>query len=445
MAGKIFIYQIILCLFFFAQQCFAHTIDDVINSNPQIQSAIIGISVKDAKTGAVIYEKNPKTLLHPASTLKIITSCASLDYLGKGYKFRTGIYKFGEKTYIKLGADPLFGYDDLYNLISQYKNKNTDTIKFLVFDDTITDKISYGEGWQWDDNASTFFPQMSPYIINRNLFAIKVIPNGKEITIAHAGEYKENVINKLELSENNSIRVERNIFAPNAAITLQGKIKTAEIVNIPALSPEGLFKNSLAISLLENNIPFNANFSYEKLPRFSTPEAIVEHNIQDVLKQILSNSDNLAAEMLLKHAGAAKLESTGTTKAGLDVVKDFYSQNGADMSEVIIVDGSGASMNDYVSADFMTNALVIIGKNQNFDVIKNAMATPERGTFSGRAGELNGKIFAKTGTLANTSAVVGYLKTAQGRDLVFAIMLDNIPKGAKPKQIEDAIIRAIAK
>ena len=38
------------------------------------------------------------------------------------------------------------------------------------------------------------------------------------------------------------------------------------------------------------------------------------------------------------------------------------------MSEVIMVDGSGASMNDYVSADFMTNALVIIGKNQNFRV-----------------------------------------------------------------------------
>ena len=53
---------------------------------------------------------------------------------GKNYKFKTGIYKSGEKTYLKVGADPLFGYEDLYSLVSQYKNRNSGAIKNFVID-----------------------------------------------------------------------------------------------------------------------------------------------------------------------------------------------------------------------------------------------------------------------------------------------------------------------
>ena len=60
-----------------------------------------------------------------------------------------------------------------------------------------------------------------------------------------------------------------------------------------------------------------------------------------------------------------------------------------------MVDGSGASMNDYVSADFMTNALIAIKKNEYFNLIKSTMTTPSIGTFSNRTPELNNKIFVK--------------------------------------------------
>ena len=71
MVRKIFIYKIIvLFLFFLSSQAWCATIDEIIQSNPQFHSSIIGISVKDANTGKVIYQKNAHTLLHPASTLK---------------------------------------------------------------------------------------------------------------------------------------------------------------------------------------------------------------------------------------------------------------------------------------------------------------------------------------------------------------------------------------
>ena len=445
MARKILICKIIvLFTFFFSQSTFSKTIDEVINLNPSFEPAIIAISVKDANSGKVIYQKNEKKLLHPASTLKMITAPAVLDYLGKNYKFKTAIYKSGTNTYLKLGADPLFGYDDLYNLISQYASKNFNPIKKLILDDSITDKTSYGVGWQWDDNTSIYFPQISPYIINRNIFAIKAICDGRNVRIEYAQEYKEKVINNLKCSDTTKISIERNVFSKNMAIKLSGTVQSSKIINIPALEPESLFKNSLAYIFLDNNIAFNTNFAYEKTPKFIPQEASIEHSIEDVLKRILTFSDNFAAEVLLKHAGAAKLENTGTTIAGLEVVKDFYRRNGIDVSQIIMVDGSGASMNDYISADFMTNALITIKKNEYFNLIKNSMTTPTIGTFSNRTPELNNKIFVKTGTLANTSAVAGYLKTNSNREIVFAIMLDNLPKKTNPKLFEDEIIRALA-
>ena len=89
MARKIFFYQIVFIFLLFAQSCLGAPVDDVISANPKFAPAVLGISVKDLNTGSVIYQKNPKALVHPASTLKMVTAPAAFDFLGKNYKFKT--------------------------------------------------------------------------------------------------------------------------------------------------------------------------------------------------------------------------------------------------------------------------------------------------------------------------------------------------------------------
>ena len=446
MVRKIFIYQIIIAfLFFFAPKTIASPIDEIIKANPSFAPAIISISVKDQNSGANIYQKNAKTLVHPASTLKIITSSAALNFLGSDYIFKTGFYRNGNSIYMKVGADPLFTYGDMQNLVSQLKAKNQEAIKNFVIDDTIIDSEPYGIGWQWDDNADIHFPQMSPYIINRNLFMVKAnISRRNAIAVEYSKEYKEPIINRIKYGETNNITTTRNIFSPELPIIMTGTINENKIIYIPAKNPKQLYYKLLLFAFISNDIAINVNFKYEKLPRFSVQEALISHSIDEVINAINTNSDNLSAEILLKHAGAAKNDSTGTTKQGLEIVKNFYESNGVKTDNIILVDASGASMNDYVTADFMTDALCAIKKSQNFATIENSMTDPSKGTFKGRLPELNGKIKVKTGTLTNTSAVVGYIKTNSGKDLTFAIMLDNLPKNVNAKEFENKIIRAIA-
>ena len=100
--------------------------------------------------------------------------------------------------------------------------------------------------------------------------------------------------------------------------------------------------------------------------------------------------------------------------------------------------------NNLMTAEFMTNFLVMLSKQDNFDDFKNSMATPGVGTLSNRMLYFHNNLRAKTGTLSNVSAIAGYIKTQRGREVAFSVMI-NDPKSSsnEKKQIEEAVLRAV--
>ena len=77
--------------------------------------ATIGIVVQSAKTGNILYQKNPNQLFVPASNLKLFTAIAGLLYLGPDYQFQTVIATDAEhitngilegNLYVKFSGDP---------------------------------------------------------------------------------------------------------------------------------------------------------------------------------------------------------------------------------------------------------------------------------------------------------------------------------------------------
>ena len=68
-------------------------LDKLIMKSDLNESAIVAISVKNAKDGSSVYEQNQNKLLHPASILKIFTAYSSLNILGNDYSFTTQFYE----------------------------------------------------------------------------------------------------------------------------------------------------------------------------------------------------------------------------------------------------------------------------------------------------------------------------------------------------------------
>jgi D-alanyl-D-alanine carboxypeptidase/D-alanyl-D-alanine-endopeptidase (penicillin-binding protein 4) len=71
----------------------------------------------------------------------------------------------------------------------------------------------------------------------------------------------------------------------------------------------------------------------------------------------------------------------------------------------------------------------------------------EDGTLDSRfkQPDLRGKVYAKTGYIANVSALSGYLKISDDQWYAFSILMNALPAGqnARAKSLQDDIVKAI--
>ena len=159
---------------------------------------------------------------------------------------------------------------------------------------------------------------------------------------------------------------------------------------------------------------------------------------------IMENSNNMTAETLFKIAGGKYWNTTGTTYSGIQAFYDYYKNIGIDTENINIVDASGVSRYNLLYTDWMTEALCKINKKDKDYKYKERFNIPNRGTLENRLFELRDYLWAKTGTLANTSGITGYITTKRGNDYAFAILIQNTNKpSAEVKKLEDEILTTI--
>jgi serine-type D-Ala-D-Ala carboxypeptidase/endopeptidase (penicillin-binding protein 4) len=435
------------------------SIDRIINQNPLSKNSIISVSIREIQNEKVVYQRDANLLLHPASTLKAFTTPVILDVLGNNYNLSTGIYKDNKgNIYLKLCGDPMLTTEELSKLLSGFKTKGYNKIKgSLIIDDSAVDDIFWGTGWMWDDENNPYMPKFNAYNLNRNLITVKITPTNlnKKPNVEISPYYPVKIVNNAITALSSSLRggtsvptwqskisAERKVWENPETIYIDGKISAVTEKILPVANPENFFKYQLTKTIKDNKIRFSGRYKRAKLPDNTVLITEISHNLLDEVKFTNKNSDNLAAETLFKLAGAGYTGQEGSTKNGLKAFNDFYSKLGLDTSEISIVDASGVSQNDLITANWMTNALTNLYKRKNFETYKSTLAVPsEMGTLQNRLTDLKGKLFAKTGTNAGISAIAGYLTDKCGKTYAFSIIIQNFKGSANPaKELEDSIL-----
>lgn len=160
------------------------------------------------------------------------------------------------------------------------------------------------------------------------------------------------------------------------------------------------------------------------------------------ISEMLHKSDNVMADAALRSVAEKKgIQAEGENKdkillnAGIEIMKKYY-KNLEDSSKFHPVNGSGlnttgvdvgAALNK-ATVRMETHLLEKIVKDKNYNSFKKLLAQPEEfGTLEGKLTEVSklGQVYAKTGTLAKTKALAGYVETQNGI-LVFAIIADQL-------------------
>jgi len=141
-----------------------------------------------------------------------------------------------------------------------------------------------------------------------------------------------------------------------------------------------------------------------------------------ILVDLLTNSDNNAAELLLKEVGLVRA-GTPTRVAGLQVVADVLAARGIPIDGLVLADGSGLDDTNRVSCATLAALLDSFGLDS--PIAAGLALAGTTGTLQDvfATGPAKGRVRAKTGTLRNVKSLSGFFPVRDG-SITFALILN---------------------
>lgn len=418
-------------------------------SNLKIEeTSTLAISIKNVDTNEVVYEKNQNKLLHPASTLKLFTTYASMDVLGYDYTFKTQFYKDSENNlYIRLGADPLLSATQLKQAIYSLKEAGETSFNNLYFDDSVIDKKEFSSGWMWDDDINPHTPKVSAYNLDGNVVSVDMDANQNGLaSTTLKSTYPMSVISYIQTgAKKDYIDIGRYNWTNPEVVEIYANVTSPKSLTIPISSMRRYFIHNLEKAIEDNGIKVKGtSYSSKLLPERATLITEVLNPVAKVVPLSLQNSNNLMSETLYKLAASKKYNATGTTELAAKMFEEFCEKNDIDTKSFVIQDGSGVSRKNLMSVDWMTAALNKLAKRKDFEQFKENMAQTGDGTLSNRLHDLRGEAWLKTGSLSGVSGITGYVKSQDGNTYSIAILVQNFMEEQETiKTFEDEIIKII--
>ena len=466
----------------------AGLLDEVIDG-PDYKHASWGVLVVDAKTGGVIYSRNPDTMLAPASVTKLFSCAAAAVALGPDHTFETPVYQRGlllkgalrgdlilvasgdpmlggrtdqngkvvfkdhDHTYANSGlmdseltdTDPLAGLDAL---AKQVKEAGIEQIEGeILIDDRLFTRMR-GSGSGPD--------AVSPITVNDNVIDIVVEPGKEAGDPAKVTTRPESAFYHVDslvttAPEKTTTDIHMLVVGPNQ-FAVRGKIVVGSkpTVRIYPVDEPALFARTLFIEALRRNgvkatasvlRPAHTNLpektAYDTLKQVAVFKSLP---VKDLLTVTLKVSHNLYASTLPCLVAAAKGQTSA--EAGLREERKILAKLGVDTNAVSFGGGAGGAPSDFISPRAAVQLLQGMAKRPEWEAYEAAL--PVLGVDGTLVDTVNadspakGKVRAKTGTLiwfdaANdrmllkSKALAGTMTTKSGSTLYFALIVNNVP------------------
>ncbi|MHC5737375.1 D-alanyl-D-alanine carboxypeptidase/D-alanyl-D-alanine endopeptidase [Nostoc sp.] len=419
-------------------------IDAVIN-RPLFSRGRWGILIQPLSTGPTLYSRDAQKYFTPASNLKLLTTAAALQELGANFRIRTSIYQNGNGVLRVVGrGDPSLSDTELQKLAQQLKQKGITQIQQLSADDSYIQGDIVNPTWQWEDVQSSDGVPVSSFILNKNIFSFKLVPQavGKSLQVLwiDPGEAKQwRIINQsVTVPQNQPSYVNVTRELSGTVLRIQGQLATnseESLIDLPVVDPNYYllrrFRTALATKkiTLGQTLVVNGGVNRQEIAFVESPP------LAELLAETNLNSNNLYAEALLRALAVKKTRLKNQTSAdvGLEVVKASLTKLGVDPANYILVDGSGLSRRNLVTPEAFVQILRGMAKTPAAYIYRASLPVAGKsGTLKGRFQDTpaEGIVQAKTGTLTGVVSLSGYMNAPKYEPLVFSIIVNQSDQSA---------------
>lgn len=174
--------------------------------------------------------------------------------------------------------------------------------------------------------------------------------------------------------------------------------------------------------------------------------AIQSPDLVEIITHVNSYSSNIGAELLLKRIGLFGA-GEGSTLAGSGVMLDLLRTDGVPTEGLLLEDGSGLADTNRVTCAAI--AAVLATAEPESDFARSLSIGGERGSLLLRFAESSvaGDVYAKTGTLNDSTALSGYVRSTTDPDqwLTFAYVANDelIIANTEVRELQDPFVVAI--
>jgi D-alanyl-D-alanine carboxypeptidase len=381
----------------------------------------VGALVADLTTGQVFYTLNATTGMTPASTTKLATAVAALDVLGPQHRFTTSAVLTARRLVLVGGGDPVLAAGAYptasYPRPATLRSLAAATARALTAKGVTAVRLGYagsmfsgpllGPGWQ-------------NYIASGNVTAITglVVDQGR-LTAAGLPEDSDDPGNYRPRSTTPSLDAARAF----ARFLRRGGIKITGTPRPAAATGGG-----------------------------TTLAAVQSPPLAQIVQQMLTESNNVIAEMLARQVALAT-GRPGTFGGGASAVMATDRRLG--VTGLHLVDGSGLSPLDLITPRALVKLVRLAAWSGPARLRPTITGLPVAG-FSGTLGPGSffgpfggtalGAVRAKTGNITGVATMAGIAYSRGGQLLVFAFMGNGIGKklGVQPELTLSQLATALA-
>ena len=459
-------------------------------ARPEFAASHVAVKVASLDTGRVLFEQDARKWMQPASNMKLFTVAAALDRLTPEYRFITSIYAPARPDAAGTVRGDLVVYGRGDPTFATRFNPEGNGDYFLALDALAADVYAAGvrrvegdlvgdesyfagapmpTGWEWDDLQWYYGAEVSALTVNDNSVDLAVKPGASvgapaRITLGPSTPLVTIIDRTTTSARGTSRELSVNRALGQNTIEIRGRVPLDDrgyTASLAVSRPAMLFATMLRAALERRGVVFtgqtrtvDAQGRVEKpLPVSSLVELAARKSppLSVIAAQVLKPSQNLYAELLLRTLG--KLSGSADPKlssedAGAQVVSKFLTQAGINPAGLVMLDGSGLSRADLVTADTTLQLLVYMNRHRFGSEFR--LALPVAGVDGTLRNRMKGtpalgNVRAKTGTLGTATSLAGYVYSASGERLAFALMINNPPRDTNPRaEFTDAIAVLLA-
>ena len=443
----------------------------------------------DITTGDTLLAHAPAQRMIPGSTIKLLTAVAALDLLGPEFRWETGLWTTmpedspvtsdtvvtgdlvltasGDPTWSARFAGSVAAPVERVAIALESIRRVTGS---LVVDVSSWDSMSVRPSWMVEDLAQPAGASGGALALMEGQTHVEVragVAPGDPVSVRWWPLGVDDFVRpRLVTASSGAQEVKATWLPESRKLELTGVVPVGTVDTLAFATRDPVHEAAAALhrAIIEHGIavdtgwrvawdagePLGGGCMSGSVPMCTASRRVTTLTsppLADVVEAMLGPSQNWIAEQIIRTVGHAHTNKAGWTEGLAAVRSHIVDLSSIDSMDVRIADGSGLSVQNLVTARALVGVLTHARSRPWRGAFRAALAEPgeEGTTLETRLAGLEGRLFAKTGTLTNVGALAGYLVDQAEREIAFAILANgsNLP-GSTVRSAIDGIVRVLA-